>query len=279
MKIKNKNSLKLLILPVAFCSTIPFFSVVSCSSNSSIEDKLKKLLSDDNIIDLKINIDNIKSITNKEEVTISDLFTVNTNTIEIVNSNKLNDWNNNLSDEDKEIFQIIPEIQGVILPEMPTDGKVQELKVIVWVGAGPEGNKTITKTINLSNIESFNNSISTNSNNYFVPSSNDLEKNQLFKEFKSNILRYLQNQSINISDSVSTLENKLNFQFDGTPNKYVDYQDNLYCSFDSKANNGIYVNVYTNDKKLNNDELQNVTKNNIAIKLFFSFTDLLGGDE
>ena len=255
--------------------SIPISFTISCNEN--IDTKLNKLLSNDNILNVEINVDAIKQATGKETIEIRDIITENVEVVKIVNSQNLINWNNSLSENDKEIYEVKPEIKSFVLPQMTSDGIINELEVIVDVSTGPVRNKTIRK--NLSNISDISNKIVLNENNVFEPSTNsngDIRNNKLWTSFKDNVLLYLKTKGINNSLSNDDLTNKLKFKFptdtNVLTNGYIAYQKNLYCAFNEKVDNGIYVYIYTNNEDISNTD--DIAKKCIAIRMFLKFEEL-----
>lgn len=270
MKIKFT---KLLSSMVVLSIPIPF--TLSCNEN--IDTKLKNILSNPNILDVEINVNAIKAKTGKNTIDIKDIIIQDIETIKIVNSQNLTNWNNSLSENNKQIYEIKPNIIGFVLPQMNNDGIINELEVIIDISTGPITNKTITKKINLSK-ENINNKIILGDNNLFEQNSNvDIRANILWTSFKKNVLLYLRNQGINSSQSDNSLTDKLKFKFPSTNDSstnYVAYQNNLYSAFAEKDDDGIYVYLYTSNEQIATKE--EIIQKCIVIKMFFSFNELRG---
>ena len=256
--------------------SIPISLTISC--NESIDSKLKKILSNSDILDVEININAIKAKTGKDVIEIKDIIAQNVDeVVNIVYSQNLINWNNSLSEDNKSIYEIKPNIIGFVLPQMTSDGIINELEVIIDISTGPIANKTITKKISLSN-PNINNKIVLNENNVFEQSSNtEIRANILWTSFKKNVLLYLRNQGINSSLSNDSLTDKLKFKFPSTNDSstnYIAYQSNLCSAFDEKDDNGVYIYLYTNNEQIATKE--EIIQKCITIKMFFSFNDLRG---
>ena len=255
--------------------SIPISLTISCNEN--IDTKLKKILSNSDILDVEIDINAIKRKIGKDVIEIKDIITQDVEVVNIVYSQNLINWNNSLSEDNKSIYEIKPNIIGFVLPQMTSDGIINELEVIIDISTGPIANKTITKKISLSN-SNINNKIVLNENNVFEQSSNtEIRANILWTSFKKNVLLYLRNQGINSLLSDDSLTDKLKFKFPSTNDSstnYIAYQSNLYSAFDEKDDNGVYVYLYTNNEQIATKE--EIIQRCITIKMFFSFNDLRG---
>lgn len=281
---KSKISSGFLIKGISL-ACVSFFSTPLIVSCSSLESQLNSLLSNTNIINLEVNIDGIKSTTGKEEVSISDLFTADVKPLNVVNSQELDNWNNGLSENDKNSFVVNPKIIGVVLPEISqSETTIEELTVYVDISAAHLQNKIIEKKVKLSNVQGFNNQIVLGTNNYFDWTSVDPTKtegplsNDLYRTIQSNVLRILASKGISSSDSQESLSSKLNFTFDimsDSNNNHI-YQKNLHCIYESSNSDTLYVSVYTSNQRLN--DFDEVKSRNVALRLSYKFLDLVNGN-
>ncbi|MBD5423237.1 MAG: hypothetical protein HDR43_01950 [Mycoplasma sp.] len=286
MKFLNKK-INGKLLTISGIATVLCPVTLSISCTTTLESKLESLISDPNIIKLIINENLIRNELNMdytEKLTIEDLFIANVETIGVAESGKLVEWNTSLNEEDKKSFSVVPRIKWIVLPEMPSgqNDKIDELTIFVDVSAGHLSDKVIEKKIK---IDWLNNTISPNNNNYFNWTQNDSvlldgpQRNNIYRIIKSNVLQILRSKNINvdISDDATTLQNKLGIKLsndDSSNSNLKVYQDNLYCSFDSKDENSgiIYVNIYTNNEKI--EEVDTIIRDKIAMKISFTINEL-----
>ncbi len=258
----------------------PLLATISCSNNS-IESKLNSLLNDSSIVNLNINIEAIKEQTNKTKIDIKDLFVTNTSVIEIENSKKLNEWNN--EHDVNSGFNIRPKIVGVILPEVNNDNlNIKSLQIVIDVSSGPLSDKTITKTIDLTQ---YSNDIETRiilgENNVFsIETPDGPRENELWRAIYNNSINYIRSLNLPI-DNPNTLKEKLNFEFsNSSQNGYVSYQNNLYSIYNSEKqiSSGYSLFVYTSNSSA---ELVDVKNQKIAIEIIINNSDIensMGGN-
>lgn len=267
------------LFPVSFTFLlVPYAATVSCSQ--SMEKKLDNLLNDENIVNLKLNEESVRSFFNKnpnDPISIKDIFTANVaNLITIEQSQALISWNENLSLEDKLAFSIKPKIKAVIFPSKANlvNNKLNYLEIVIDVSSGPYDNRTITKKLDLSNI---NNTIEFSVNNYFdwtnITNINNEGpiQNDLYKSLKINIKEYLNRKGITINNDDTNLDNQLSIKLTNDIDKFNLYQDNLYISFVSRQGNYIYLNVYSSTDKITNDKL---TTNELYLKMSFTVQEI-----
>lgn len=271
---------KRFLLPLSIC--IPISPIIAISCSQSLESRLESLLNNPNIIDLEINFQEIKNVTKKEKVDLKDLFITNIKTIKIIQLEPLTSWNNGLSNEDRNSFLIEPKIVGIIFPDFETENQVNQLKIIIDVSAGHLQNKTIEKTLDLSNLSEFNNLITKKENNYFDWTSlNNLDNsgpvnNDLYRTLRNNVLKVIKEKGLINNENwnnISSLNTQLDFTFSLDEKKNI-YQRNLHCSFDEMKNNTLFVNIYTNSTKLSGDNLDNLRNTQISMKISYSYSDL-----
>lgn len=273
---------KLLLSVFGGCTIIAPMTTISCSN--SLESRLESLLNDPNAINLEIDFQAIKEITKKEKVDLKDLFITNTKTIKIKQSDKLIEWNKNLSNEDRNSFLVEPKISAIIFPDFvsETDNKINELEIIIDVSAGHLQNKKIEKKLQLNNLNDFNNEIVKGENNYFdwisISGSNNNEpiSNDLYKVLKNNVLKVLKDKKLvnkDNWDNTSTLNSVLSFSF--TSDKTNIYQSNLHCSFGEKSNNLLFINIYTNKSQLSGENLDNLKNTQMSLKISYNYSDLV----
>lgn len=276
---KNKKNYllksKLLMLSIPLFVACPIIATTVSCSNNSLESKLKKLIDDQNIIDVEINVDEMKSVKESASLEIKDIFDLNCETIKIIPSEKMISWNENLTEEQKRAYKIETELKFVQIPEMPENENTYELtKIDVWVlvTGGPyseENTKAIKKTIDLTSnkYNDINKQISLRENNYFNQSPKNYDNN-VWKSMKNIIDTNINLNDIKpkINDTEEELRNKLNFSVE---NKY---QNNVYCSFSSKDVDGVYVNIYTNNQKIDTNE-ENITNECVSWKIFIEYSN------
>ncbi len=268
-------------LSITFLS-IPVISTVSCSS--SLEAQLNDLLNDENLFSLEINEIAIRQALGKSDndpILIKDLFVSNVsapqnkNVVIINESEKLKSWNENLSINDAASFSVVPKIKTIIFPSidsLDSENKLNYIEVVVDVSSGPYSNRTVTKKLDLSNI----NNLIESPNNYFDWSADEEPENNVFyKCLRTNILNYLKYKSISINDSmtIDELENQLSIKLikETNDNTINLYQNDLCISFDSKQDGKIYLNLYSNSKIVPNNDVIN---NEISLKLSYKIDEL-----
>ncbi len=258
-------------------------SAISCSQ--SLESRLNDLLNNENIINLKINVEGIRKTLNKNndyKITVKDLFTTNVDNIIIIEeSQELISWNQNLNQDDKLSFSINPKIETVIFPSkniQDQDKTLQYLDIVIDVSSGPYNNKTIVKKLNL-NSPDIDNTIQFSTNNYFdwtnTTSINGPEKNQLYKSLKRNIKEYLQRKHIQISETmtIEELNSKLSIKLLNDIDGFNLYQDNLFISFDHKEDKNIYLNIYASKDTIPNEK---VITEELSLKMLFNMQEIKG---
>ena len=252
---------------------IPVFSVISCGKSNSLEARLEQLLSDENIVNLELEINPEK------QMSIKDIFTSDASFVKIIESQKIKDWNNNLSEENKEAFFISPKIKTFILPKVDKNNnleenkniEINEIEIIVEIATGHliKG-KTITKKIDLTKYKNIDRTIIWGINNYFDVN-DEKPGNNLWNGLKNTLIPFLKERNIEISDNNDTLINKFSFNFFDSNKNF--YQKNLWCSFDSKNGDMIQLIIYTSDKKIETNE--NIKNESIAIKMIFNINDIV----
>lgn len=258
-------------------------SAISCSQ--SLESRLNDLLNNENIINLKINVEGIRKTLNKNndyKITVKDLFTTNVDNIIIIEqSQELISWNQNLNQDDKLSFSVNPKIETVVFPSKNTqdqDKTLQYLDIVIDVSSGPYSNKTIVKKLNL-NSPDIDNTIQFSTNNYFdwtnTTSINGPEKNQLYKSLKRNIKEYLQRKHVQISETmtIEELNSKLSIKLLNDIDGFNLYQDNLFISFDHKEDKNIYLNIYASKDTIPNEK---VITEELSLKMLFNMQEIKG---
>lgn len=258
-------------------------SAISCSQ--SLESRLNDLLNNENIINLKINVEGIRKTLNKNndyKITVKDLFTTNVDDIIIIEeSQELISWNQNLNQDDKLSFSINPKIETVVFPSKnikDQDKTLQHLDIVIDVSSGPYSNKTIVKKLNL-NLPDIDNTIQFSTNNYFdwtnTVSINGPEKNQLYKSLKRNIKEYLQRKHVQISETmtIEELNSKLSIKLLNDIDGFNLYQDNLFISFDHKEDKNIYLNIYASKDTIPNEK---VITEELSLKMLFNMQEIKG---
>ncbi len=266
---KLAKFLPLFVTPIA---TLPLIGVVSCSSNS-MESKLSNLLSKDDVISVKLNDD----VANQTNLSIKDLFTTNQNIIQVVNSDKLNDWNDNLSPEDQDAFYVAPKIKGIVLPSIYKSDKehlIDYLEIIVEISAGPIQNKEYKKKLDLTQYKNLNREINFTNGNYFDVE-NPIPANNLWETLRDNLLPFIQDKNINFNGDTSSIESSLNFKFDSqvqiSNQSFKTYNSNIYCMYDSFSGSQLNLIIYVNESKLQNKT--DVINNTLCIKLIYTVTN------
>ena len=235
-------------------------------------------------ISLEINEIAIRQALGKSDndpILIKDLFVSNVsapqnkNVVIINESEKLKSWNENLSINDAASFSVVPKIKTIIFPSidsLDSENKLNYIEVVVDVSSGPYSNRTVTKKLDLSNI----NNLIESPNNYFDWSADEEPENNVFyKCLRTNILNYLKYKSISINDSmtIDELENQLSIKLikETNDNTINLYQNDLCISFDSKQDGKIYLNLYSNSKIVPNNDVIN---NEISLKLSYKIDEL-----
>ena len=208
---------------------------------------------------------------------IEDIFTLNCSPFSIKESDKLQKWNNDLTDENKELYSIETRIKYVELPQIKNENnKIDELVVYVEV-SGANSINVIKKTVDISNI---NNEIILNESNYFIPLENEILDNDAWKTIRDNLILLIKTKSIDINSDEEKLKNSFSFKVEDNENStngngFNEFQNNLYCSFVQKESSGIYVNLYTNNSKIEESKENEITSKCIAYKIYIPFNEII----
>lgn len=248
---------------------IPVFSTISCSKNS-YEDKIMNLMSNPNIVSLKLDVEAIKEYTGNEEIKLSDIFSINRDVIKIEYSNELKEWNNSLSDDiNQKIYKINASIKNFIVPKLDKDEtQINELEVIIKLSGGNISEKLITKKIDLNQYQNINKTIIKGNNN-IIEISEDIPANSLLKAFKDNLKIFFRSKQI--TESTESLSGK----FDSNVEGFNLSQKNLYYKLDTNSGGNVTFLIYTNDSE--EEEITSINSNCFALKITFNLNDLNEG--
>lgn len=268
----KKNKIKFLISSLIPIVILPTMTIVSCSKSNDSDPIGNKIAPR---ISVAINTDNILQTTSKSnisEITIGDIFTSNCKTLDIKLDKELEKWNSN-ADKSKKVDV---DLEYVELPMFPSNSnKIDKLTVFLNVTAGRNGSKVIKKELLLNEI---NNVVDINNLNVFSNNNiNELYNNNVWFQIQEKTKHQL--QGINVTDSENDVVNKLNsITIENEGQK-------LYACLERIESNGILLNLYTNDERIENATLdilanggaENKTNRCIVLQMFFTFSEINSG--
>ena len=283
MKLK-KSLISLAIgTPIIFFSALP---VVSCS-NSSIEDKLTNLLNDKNLFTVELDEAAIKEsygFVEGEKIPILDLFSISDSFLKIINSQKLNDWNSSLSEEDKLLFivDVTPsKLKAVALPSISSLTKeetkqIDKLDLVFDVSTANVDNKQITISLDLSKYDFLDLNVAKNLNNFTEIQASSIPGHEgtLLRPFYENCKEFLKTKTFDFSGE-NTISGKFDTLDDNVISAYVKSQNDLYYLFDKVDGNEAYFYIYTNSSQL--DSVSSIRQNTLWIKIPFELSELNQG--
>lgn len=283
MKLK-KSLISLAIgIPIVFFSALP---VVSCS-NSSIEDKLASLLNDKNLFTVELDETAIKEsygFVEGEKIPVLDLFSISDSFLRIINSQKLNDWNSSLSEEDKLLFtvDVTPsKLKAVVLPSVSNlteneTKQIDKLDLVFDVSTANVDNKQITISLDLSKYDFLDLNVAKNLNNFTEIQASSIPGHEgtLLRPFYENYKEFLKTKTFDFSGE-NTISGKFDTLDDNVISAYIKSQNDLYYLFDKVDGNEAYFYIYTNNSQL--DSASSIRQNTLWIKIPFELSELNQG--